>query len=253
MSVLCIPKLSTTLTDFLSSLEAVEPLFDALSTAVFFIKNTEARYVFVNNTLVKRCGLTLKSELLGKTSEQVFPQSLGQIYTAQDLQVLRRGKKLTTQLELHLYAQNQSGWCLTYKEPLYDQQGELVGIAGISQDINVPEHTHPAFYKMVQVEQYIQQNYAGHISLADLTAIAGVSVSQLERYCKKIYHLTPRQMISKVRLQVATELLASTLAITAIGLRCGYTDHSAFCRQFKLHTGMSPSLYRTSIAKARRE
>ncbi|CAA3799893.1 HTH-type transcriptional activator RhaS [Acinetobacter baumannii] len=122
----------------------------------------------------------------------------------------------------------------------------LVGIAGISNDLNVPENTHPAFYKMVQVEDYIKKNYAETITLAHLTAIAGVSVAQLERYCKKIYHLTPRQMISKIRLQVATELLATDLPITQIGLRCGYTDHSAFCRQFKLHTGMSPTLYRAS-------
>ncbi|HCT5553377.1 TPA: AraC family transcriptional regulator [Acinetobacter baumannii] len=247
MTLVQIPKLTTTLEDFLKNLESIEPLFDALSSGVFFIKNTEARYVFVNQTLVNRCGLKDKTAILGKTSSEVFPHSLGKIYTSQDLQVIRRGKKLTEQLELHLYAKNQSGWCLTYKEPLFDADGNLVGIAGISNDLNVPENTHPAFYKMVQVEEYIKKNYAETITLANLTAIAGVSVAQLERYCKKIYHLTPRQMISKIRLQVATELLATDLPITQIGLRCGYTDHSAFCRQFKLHTGMSPTLYRASI------
>lgn len=247
MTLVQIPKLTTTLEDFLKNLESIEPLFDALSSVVFFIKNTEARYVFVNQTLVNRCGLKDKTAILGKTSSEVFPHSLGKIYTSQDLQVIRRGKKLTEQLELHLYAKNQSGWCLTYKEPLFDADGNLVGIAGISNDLNVPENTHPAFYKMVQVEEYIKKNYAETITLANLTAIAGVSVAQLERYCKKIYHLTPRQMISKIRLQVATELLTTDLPITQIGLRCGYTDHSAFCRQFKLHTGMSPTLYRASI------
>ncbi|HDU7895323.1 TPA: AraC family transcriptional regulator [Acinetobacter baumannii] len=246
MTLVQIPKLTTTLEDFLKNLESIEPLFDALSSVVFFIKNTEARYVFVNQTLVNRCGLKDKTAILGKTSSEVFPHSLGKIYTSQDLQVIRRSKKLTEQLELHLYAKNQSGWCLTYKEPLFDADGNLVGIAGISNDLNVPENTHPAFYKMVQVEDYIKKNYAETITLAHLTAIAGVSVAQLERYCKKIYHLTPRQMISKIRLQVATELLATDLPITQIGLRCGYTDHSAFCRQFKLHTGMSPTLYRAS-------
>ena len=246
MTLVQIPKLTTTLEDFLKNLESIEPLFDALSSVVFFIKNTEARYVFVNQTLVNRCGLKDKTAILGKTSSEVFPHSLGKIYTSQDLQVIRRGKKLTEQLELHLYAKNQSGWCLTYKEPLFDADGNLVGIAGISNDLNVPENTHPAFYKMVQVEEYIKKNYAETITLANLTAIAGVSVAQLERYCKKIYHLTPRQMISKIRLQVATELLTTDLPITQIGLLCGYTDHSAFCRQFKLHTGMSPTLYRAS-------
>lgn len=65
-------KLTTTLEDFLKNLESIEPLFDALSSVVFFIKNTEARYVFVNQTLVNRCGLKDKSALIGKTSEEVF-------------------------------------------------------------------------------------------------------------------------------------------------------------------------------------
>ncbi len=33
----------------------------------------------------------------------------GKIYTSQDLQVIRRGKKLTEQLELHLYAKKSVG------------------------------------------------------------------------------------------------------------------------------------------------
>lgn len=109
MTLVQIPKLTTTLEDFLKNLESIEPLFDALSSVVFFIKNTEARYVFVNQTLVNRCGLKDKTAILGKTSSEVFPHSLGKIYTSQDLQVIRRGKKLTEQLELHLYAKKSVG------------------------------------------------------------------------------------------------------------------------------------------------
>ena len=70
------------------------------------------------------------------------------------MQVIRRGKKLT--IRTTFICKNQSGWCLTYKEPLFDADGNLVGIAGISNDLNVPENT-PAFYKMVQVEEYIKR------------------------------------------------------------------------------------------------
>ncbi len=73
------------------------------------------------------------------------------------MQVIRRGKKLTEQLELHLYAKNRSGWCLTYKEPLFDADGNLVGMAGISNDLNVPENHILLFTKMVQVEEYIKR------------------------------------------------------------------------------------------------
>lgn len=247
MTLTQLPKLTTSLDDFLDNLHTLEPLFDTLSSVVFFIKNKQARYVFVNQTLVKRCGFKEKCHLLDKTSEEVFPNPLGASYTAQDLQVIRKGQRLSEQLELHLYARNQSGWCLTYKEPLYDSKGDLVGVAGISNDLNAPEQSHPAFYKVVQVEQYIKKNYAQVINLADLTAIAEVSVAQLERYCKRIYQLTPRQIINKVRLEVAMQLLRTNKAITEIGLQCGYTDHSAFSRQFKAHTGISPSQFRASV------
>ncbi len=38
MTLVQIPKLTTTLEDFLKNLESIEPLFDALSSVVFFIK-----------------------------------------------------------------------------------------------------------------------------------------------------------------------------------------------------------------------
>jgi AraC-like DNA-binding protein len=55
-------------------------------------------------------------------------------------------------------------------------------------------------------------------------------------------------MIHKARLDTATQLLGGTLPITEIALRCGYADHSAFSRQFRALTGLSPSTYRNAQA-----
>ena len=46
----------------------------------------------------------------------------------------------------------------------------------------------------------------------------------------------------------ATELLAGDLPITDIALQCGYTDHSAFSRQFKAMTGSTPRDFRITLA-----
>jgi AraC-like DNA-binding protein len=52
-------------------------------------------------------------------------------------------------------------------------------------------------------------------------------------------------MIHKARLEEASRLLLDhDLPITEIALRCGYTDHSAFSRQFRALTSLSPSQYR---------
>jgi AraC-like DNA-binding protein len=83
--------------------------------------------------------------------------------------------------------------------------------------------------------------------MEELTALSGMSMAQIERYCKRIFHLTPRQMIHKVRLEKATELLAGDTPITDIALQCGYTDHSAFSRQFKAMTGSTPRDFRLTL------
>ncbi|WP_397449340.1 helix-turn-helix domain-containing protein [Pseudomonas sp. NA-150] len=239
---------SPDLASLVASLQQIAPLFDAMPDVVFFIKDLQARYVLANQTLAQRCGLRDKQQLEGRTAQEVFPASLGPVYTEQDLQVLADGSPLSDQLELHLYPGCQPGWCLTHKLALRDDQGEIIGMAGISHDLQAPRSTHPAYQKLAAVDAHIRAHFARPISLAELTAIAGLSVAQLERQCKRIFQLTPRQMIHKARLGAASHLLAGELPITDIALRCGYTDHSAFSRQFKALTGLSPSQYRQVYA-----
>ena len=230
----------------LASIEQVAPLLDAMPGVVFFIKDPQARYVLVNQTLAQRCGVKSKDALLGRTAEDVFPTRFGPHYTEQDRRVLEGGDPLNDQLELHLYPGRQAGWCLTHKLALRDERQRVIGMAGISYDLQAPQSSHPAYQKLAAVDAHIREHYAQPISLGELTAIAGLSVAQLERHCKRIFQLTPRQMIHKARLGAASQLLAGDLPITEIALSCGYTDHSAFSRQFKALTGLSPSQYRDS-------
>lgn len=230
----------------LGSLRQIEPLFDAMPEVVFFIKDAATRYALVNQTLVQRLGVRHKQNLLGMTAEQVFPANFGPSYTAQDRRVLKDGSQLDDQLELHLYYGNQPVWCLTHKLALRNPAGEIIGLAGISRDVQLPQSSHPAYPKLAAVDAHIREHFARPISLAELTALAGLSVAQLERHCKRIFQLTPRQMIHKARLGEASRLLQQDVPITEIALRCGYTDHSAFSRQFRALTGLSPSQFRLS-------
>jgi len=220
------------------------PLLDVVPNAAIFLKDAQARYALANRALVERCGLKHTRHLIGKTSAEVFPAQLGPAYTEQDRKVLQQGLILEGQLELHLYGSREPGWCLTHKWPLYNRSGEVIGLAGISLDLQSASETHPAYQRLAAVDAYIREHFDQPISLAALTGIAGISTAQLERYCKRVFHLTPRQMIQKVRLEHAHRLLADGLAIIEVALQCGYTDHSAFTRQFKLHTGLTPRQYR---------
>jgi AraC-like DNA-binding protein len=234
----------SSLADMVAHFALIEAVFDAMPDIVFFIKDTEARYALANTTLALRCGLKDKRALLGKTAEQVFPVRFGRIYTAQDKFVLAQGSKIIDQLELHLYPGRHPGWCLTCKVPLRDPRGQVVGIAGISRDLQAPEGTHPAYSRLAAAVQHIQENYAQPLQLAQLARIANMSIAQIERYFHKIFHLTPRQVLLKARLDAASLLLAGSTSITEVATLCGYNDHSAFTRQFKATVGTTPSEYR---------
>ena len=231
----------------LASLKLIAPLVDAMPDVVFFIKDTDARYSLANRTLAERCGHSEPDALIGLTAEQVFPTGFGAQYTDQDRRVLSQGLRLQDQLELHLYPGRQPGWCMTHKLALRDPEGMIIGMAGVSIDLQAPAANNPAYLKLAAVDAHIRKNHFRPIRLSELTAIAGLSVAQLERLCKRIFRLTPRQMIHKARLDAATELLGGALPITEIALRCGYADHSAFSRQFRALTGLSPSAYRNAL------
>ncbi|VEB43642.1 Bacillibactin transport regulator [Chromobacterium violaceum] len=188
--------------------------------------------------------------LLGKTSAEVFPAQLGPAYTAQDLKVLQDGLVLESQLELHLFKNREPGWCLTYKWPLRDRQDQIIGLIGISLDLQAASKTHPAYKRLVAVDEFIRRHFSQPVTMAELTGIAGMSAAQLERYCKKVFHLSPRQMIHKARLEHAHRLLHADMAITEVALRCGYADHSAFSRQFKALTGLTPRQYRQQLGQS---
>ncbi|MEN7431582.1 AraC family transcriptional regulator [Chromobacterium sp. TRC.1.1.SA] len=239
-----------TMDELLAGMAPLLPVLDLIPNAAIFIKDSQARYLCANQTLAQRCGLKSLQPLLGKTSAEVFPIQLGQVYTAQDIKVLQDGQVLESQLELHLFKNREPGWCLTYKWPLYNRQEEIIGLIGISLDLQSASKTHPAYKRLAAVDEFIRRNFSQTVTMAELTGIAGMSASQLERYCKKIFHLSPRQMIHKARLEHAHRLLHEDMAITEVALRCGYADHSAFSRQFKALTGLTPRQYRQQLGRS---
>src|SRR3954465_2697261 len=84
-------------------LPLLEHLFDALPDVVFFAKDTEGRYTHANQTLLERLRLTKPAQLIGRRADELFPGGLGDRYRAQDDAVLRGGREIAGQLELHLY------------------------------------------------------------------------------------------------------------------------------------------------------
>lgn len=225
-----------------------EALFDALADAVCFLKNQRCEYVVVNRTLVERCGLRAKDELIGKRADEVFPPPLGESYFVQDEQVLKRGEPILNQLELHSYPTGGRGWCLTNKFPLRGQGGRVVGLYGISKDVQSPNERGEDYAKVAEAVKQIQKHYDEPLRVKELAQRAGLSAYQFEQRIRKIFQLTAGQLIQKTRMEAAVQRLRETdEAIAAVALDCGYSDQSAFTRQFRQAIGVSPSEYRKAF------
>lgn len=222
-----------------------EALFDCLPDIVFFIKNRRCEYVVVNRTLVERCGRSDKRELIGRMADEVFPALLGQGYREQDEEVLSRGHAIRDQLELHFYPTGQCGWCVTNKLPLRGHDGGVVGLYGVSKDLQGPNERSEHFAPVAEAVRRIRAHYDQSLQVGDLARHAGLSVYQFEQRIRRIFHISAGQLVQKTRLEAAVERLTETdESIATIATACGYSDQSAFTRKFREAVGLSPSEYR---------
>lgn len=229
---------------------ALEELFDVTYDIVFFVKDALGRYVMVNQTMVERLNLTSKRDLLGRTSADLYPAPLGQSYLEQDLYVIQTGQKIINKLEHQLYLNGESGWCVTNKVPLYEPNGELAGLLGISKDVPIGKPYSSNLDRFAESVEYLHQNYHLPLRVEELATMADLSVFQYEKRMRVIFQLTPGQYITRTRFEAAARMLTETdKPIVSIALECGYYDQSAFTRQFRLNTGITPLQFRAIMRR----
>lgn len=227
-----------------------EELFDRVADTVFFLKDRDARYVAVNDALVRRCNLADKADLIGRTAREVFPAPLGACFDDQDRRVLRDGISIAGRLELHLYPGGGHGWCLTWKEPLSDREGKVVGLSGISRDVPVLAGPHPDVAALSQALAYVDDHLDAPLRIPDLAARARLSAFQFDQRIRALFGLSAGQYLTRARIERACNRLRRTDApISMVAQECGYGDQAAFTRQFRKSVGITPKAYRIVSAR----
>ncbi len=224
-----------------------EKLFAHITSIVFCMKDRNGRYVACNHCFANRLGLTGTDEVVGKTAQDLFPHELAKTYNEQDAFIFASGQSITDRLELVVTEGGRTfGWHLTSKIPLFDHQSSVHGIAAISQDLDQPSAEDISMAGLAKVSHFIRHHFDEPLRTAKLAEVAGISPTQLERKMRRIYKISVAQFIRKVRLEAAANLLLSSdLSLASIAADCGYSDQSAFTRQFKGALGMTPGAYRS--------
>lgn len=226
-------------------LSLLESLFDLAPDVAFFVKDAEGRYLLVNESLLRRHGLHRKDEAIGKRPCDICPGDFGRIPTEQDERVLRSGRPLIGHLELQWQRPREPVWCLTSKLPIRDASGAITGLIGFSQDVRTPLDTTDIPSEFAITIGELEHDPSVQMTPMLLARKSGMSPQRVARLTRRVFGLTPSQLITKTRLTVASGMLRDTARpVAEIALACGYSDQSAFTRAFRAATGHTPLEHR---------
>jgi PAS domain S-box-containing protein len=226
-----------------------EELFDGVPDTIFFVKDAAGRYVAANKVLAERTGFPAKEALVGLTADEVFKGELGRRIAEQDRAILRSARSLKGELELHLYPDGAEGWCLTWKEPLFDRGGRVIGLVGLSRDLRPANADRGETAALSEALRFAHAHLEAPLKVSDLAERARLSVFQLDQRIRAMFGMSAGQYLTRLRIEQASERLRrSDEPISQIALDCGYADQTAFTRQFRKTVGMSPGSYRKARA-----
>jgi AraC-like DNA-binding protein len=235
------------------ALAAFEQLFDHVRETAFFLKDKRGRYLMVNHSLVERCRLRDKRDLIGRDVREVFPKDLAEIYARQDRMVLETGRPILDHLELHWYASRRTGWCLTTKLPMRDAAGKVVGLVGISHDLRAPGDKDAIPASLASALEALETHPEEPHSPRSLAKRAGLPPVRFARLIKRIFRISPNQLIMQNRLTAAARLLRETdRSISDIAYATGFYDHSAMTRAFRSATGTTPTEFRQGFGETKK-
>ena len=232
-----------------ATVAALNDAFTGVPHTMFCVKDTDGRYLAINQAFAERAGRR-PNQVLGRTARDLFPDDLVDAYEAQDARLLATGEPIRNELEMILRPDGSRGWYVTSKTLLRDDLGGIEGIVVVSDDLrrgaetgshHVDRH-HAGLQAAIDLTR---RAYAEPLKVADLAAAAGLSPTQLERATRRALGVSPKQLLIRTRIDEAVRRLDDTLLpLATIAGECGFYDQSSFTRQFQRTVGITPGAYR---------
>ena len=146
------------LTGFLRDVEA---FLDQTTDFVYF-KDLDSRFRFCSQTLADITGHGHWRDMIGKHDREVFPPDTARVYEEEERPIFEKGEPLLNKVDPYYDAAGRPGHVLTNKWPLFDADGKVAGIFGISRDIT----------EMRRMEARLRENELKYRMLAENSPIA---------------------------------------------------------------------------------
>lgn len=107
-------------------------VIDTMSAAVF-LKDTDGKYLLINRACRELFGVDEDEDILGRSDDDLFPPDVAEAARSDDRRVIENGDAIEIEETVPTSAGNSVR--LTRKSPVYDDDGEITALCGVSTDI----------------------------------------------------------------------------------------------------------------------
>jgi diguanylate cyclase (GGDEF)-like protein/PAS domain S-box-containing protein len=101
-----------------------------------YVKDRQARLRRTSRTMARNLGVGEPDELIGKSDVDLFGAEFGRRTYIEDLRVMETDEPISGLIESRQLAEGGTNWTLTSKLPLHDEAGHVVGLLGVTREIN---------------------------------------------------------------------------------------------------------------------
>ena len=114
--------------------DLLRALLDNIPDRIYF-KDVESRFLRCSTSMAKRLGLADPRSVIGKTDFDFHPAEQAQEFYEDEQRIILTGQPLINKLEKQIDAEGLEIWASVTKVPIYNQNGGVTGIIGISRDV----------------------------------------------------------------------------------------------------------------------
>lgn len=101
---------------------------------------------------------------------------------------------------------------------------------------------------MTLLLQWMEENYAGDVTLSQLASVAGVNQRYLCRLVRDYTGNTPMELLNRIRIEHAClDMTVRHLNVTEAAYEVGFNDPGYFSKVFRKYRGLSPREYQKKL------
>ncbi len=131
-------------------------LMENKADSIYF-KDRDCRLVRVSQKMAASLGFSDPADLIGNTDIDLFGEAFGQGTRVDDMTIMEMDRPIIGLVESRQLDNGKTNWTLATKLPVHDESGNVIGLVGITREINE-----------IRQNQVALQHLATHDTLTDL-------------------------------------------------------------------------------------